>query len=410
MALEYPRDVLNRLVSTQKLNLSALQLDWLSRLMDAVFFASLSIEEGEHVRLAVVHDEEGSDGLARVVDSSPGTVGNQEPAWDVTRMPRRDFDAPTLAKLARGIEYGAQLVVVGGAGGELWIDGIARMRRRTDGGSALRIAAPRPGVLVLERRMKQILRYEAGRQALPHIDVFGSRGPVREALRSILGESADGAPEDAANVDGQTLHAHSEVALLQLIRKMRATESGAILALLGHEPEEAVRRSVRYGRSDPMILSSRIKADKELGLAAIFRRAATHDEDLDRDQVRARDAAQDAADVASDELEAALDDVAQLSAIDGAVLGGPSLAIYGAGYMIPSRPLEPGTVRRAVDAQGARWEEYPARHGARHMAGVSFAYENPGAVAFVVSEDGPVSCALRVGEHIYVWPVEILET
>jgi hypothetical protein len=49
-------------------------------------------------------------------------------------------------------------------------------------------------------------------------------------------------------------------------------------------------------------------------------------------------------------------------------------------------------------------------HGARHRAAINFAYKNPGGVAFVISEDGPVKCALRVGDEVIVWPVGILET
>ncbi|HEY5951756.1 MAG TPA: hypothetical protein VIV40_39950 [Kofleriaceae bacterium] len=399
--------MLARLIAEQQLTISTTDLEGMSLLLDTVFFASLMIEEGEHVRIAIVYHVGGAAGLSTVVDDSAG----KDPvlAWDVTAIPKKPFDAPTLAKLSRGIEYGAQLVVVGGIGNALWIDGVARIRHRADGGSAIRIAAPRAGVIVLERHVDQILRFEAGQQMRRPIDVVGSDGAVRRAIRAITRDHGD-IESDITRIDCSTICSYSESALRRLIQKMHATGYGALLALLPHEPSADMLRGVQYGRVDPMLLSTRIQADKDLIRGSLSKRIAKHDESLDHDEARARDAAQNAADVAAEELEAAIEDVAQLSAIDGAVLGGPRLAIYGAGYLIPAIQLPAGTVRQAFDASGETWEPYPARFGARHSAAFSFAYQNPDAVVFIVSEDGPVSCALRVGEHVLVWSVAVLET
>jgi len=61
-------------------------------------------------------------------------------------------------------------------------------------------------------------------------------------------------------------------------------------------------------------------------------------------------------------------------------------------------------------ATGATLDPYPPRYGARHAAGISFAAQYHGSVAFIISEDGPVSCATRVNESVLVWSVEVLET
>jgi len=147
----------------------------------------MTIEEGEHVRVSIVHDDNGADGLARVADESPGSEEYPELAWDVTAIPRRDFDPPTLAKLCRGIEYGAQLVVVGGNEKELSIDGVARIRRRTtedrQSGSPRRdpvrsssnSTSPNPSL-------------RAGREVPRPIDVVDSPGPARRAIGAIFGD------------------------------------------------------------------------------------------------------------------------------------------------------------------------------------------------------------------------------
>jgi hypothetical protein len=410
MKLEYPRALLTKYLENRNVALPPDEVETSLQIVDAVFFASMSIEEGEPIRIAVVHHIRGAAGLAEVLDESPGYEQSDEPppsAWDVTEFEPRPLDVASLAKFARGIEYGAQMIVIGGSGDGLRIEGVARMRPRADGGSVVRIAAPRPGVIVFERGERQLLRFENGQHVRRSVDVLGEHGPVRNAINAIIGDGTGpfGSPTD---IDGHRFYSFPEAALLRLIRKMRSTQAGAILALLPQAPDNRTLEAVRYRRRDPMVVSKRIETDQHKRLSAIFY-GVDHD-NLTSTQVQERDAARDAAEVAREDLEAALEDIAQLSAIDGAVLGGPRLALYGAGYLIAGDKLPAGTVRRALDRSADRWEEYPSRHGARHTAAFSFAHQNPGGVAFVISEDGPVSCAFRIDEHVYVWSVEVLET
>lgn len=61
----------------------------------------------------------------------------------------------------------------------------------------------------------------------------------------------------------------------------------------------------------------------------------------------------------------------------------------------------------------ADWSPAPLQQllpGARHAAAFLFAYVNPGALALVVSEDGPVHCALKIDHRVVVWPVYVPET
>ena len=375
----------------------------LSSLVDTIFFASLAIEEGQPVRLAVVYDDNGAAGLANQVDNSNGNV-EPELAWDVTALPAMAFDVPTLAKLARGIRYGTQLIVVGPkpAGPGLRIDGVARLRPRSNGGNSLRVAAPRPGAIVFESGDEQILRYEGGERLELALDVIGQAGPIRKTLSEITTAGW------SHNEPG--FNQFSGWPIQRLIQKMRATGAGAVLALMATEPTAEMRNGVAYGRTDPLLLSHRIEADSRTEWASTNQRFMTHDATLSSIQVRERDAARFAAEFAREELEAAIDDVAQLSAIDGAVLAGPKLAIYGAGYLIPSVQLSEGVIRQALDVAAETSRIYSVRRGARHHAGFSFAYANRGAVAFIVSEDGSVNCALRIEDRVVVWPVEVLET
>jgi hypothetical protein len=209
---------------------------------------------------------------------------------------------------------------------------------------------------------------------------------------------------------GHAFYSYTEFALSQLLRKMRATGDGAVLAMLPDTPNEALLGRIKYRPLDVTMLARRILAHKRKQFAAVFAQTDTADtRTLHRDQVAARDAARAEANAATEALEVVIDDVARLSAIDGAMLTGPHLQLYGAGYIIPSKPL-PLEPLLASDPRMTDVQPYSARHGARHAAAFSFAHENPGAVAFVVSEDGPVSCALRVEDRVVVWPVHLSET
>ncbi len=391
--------MLQSVIEERNIPLEANEREVLFSLVDTVFFASLMREEGEPVRIAVVHDDGGAEGLAKALDASPENDEDPARAWDVTGIARRPFEASSLAKLARGLEYGVQLVVVGGTqAGDLWIDGIARRVERTDGGDAMRIAAPRPGVLVFEHQMTEVLRFEAGQQVPPTIDVLGADGLVRDAVGKITGDGGGG--------EG---YSFTESALRRLIRRMRATGSGALLAMLPIRPSEEVLSEVRYRRVDTKLLKNRIDEDKKRRFASLL--AGLSDPErgvVSTATVRQRRRKHDEADQAETALDEAVDDLGRLSAIDGAVLAGPGLEVYGAGCVISVG--EVGEIVHALDANGNRTEPYSRPHGARHKAAFSFAWTTPGAVAFVVSEDGPVSCALRVADKVLVWSVRVSET
>lgn len=190
--LPYPRQALHDWLRKRKADVEERQLDVLSVLIDVVFFSSLSIEEGHPARVAVVYDPGGAKGLARVVD---GDSADAHPAraWRVTRLSPQPYNAETLARFARGLEYGQQIVVVGGTRPDkLQIHGIARRVAQTDGGQAWRFAAPRPGVVVFEQNYSELFRYEDGRAVPPSFDVLGEDGRVRSAIGKITRDLGSG--------------------------------------------------------------------------------------------------------------------------------------------------------------------------------------------------------------------------
>jgi hypothetical protein len=397
--LFYPDDMIRQLFKEGGLSVVESARKTLLALVDTVFFASLSLEEGQPVRVAIVHEERGSTGLVDVLDSSPPEHWAEDGpprAWDVAAFDRRPFEPRVLAKFSRGLKYGTQLAVVGGRAPNLWIDGIARRTPGTDGGPVTRIAAPRPGVIVFEERGQELLRYDAGRRIRPPVDILGTDGPLRHAVAAITA--------DVQSPFGSS----SETAIMKLVRRMRATGMGGIFAMLPATPHESVLAKVRYRRADVKILADRIRSDREKSFSWFAVMIAATDKDLSAEEVRSLHARRAESESARDALDAAVDDIAQLSSIDGALLAGPHLEVYGGGYLIP---LVSGfECVSALDAEIRTLIPHADGYGARHQAAFSFAYNNPGGVAFVVSEDGPVSCALRIADRVVVWQVYVPET
>ncbi len=96
-----------------------------------------------------------------------------------------------------------------------------------------------------------------------------------------------------------------------------------------------------------------------------------------------------------DRLRDAATAVGDLASTDGALVLASDLMVLGFGAMFPSREAPPTAY--LVDGADAtvRHLHDLTQYGARHRSAAAFADDNPGTIAFVLSEDGPLSCFLR---------------
>src|SRR5262249_47476709 len=149
--------------------------------------------------------------------------------------------------------------------------------------------------------------------------------PVRPAIATITGWkwTAD---------EG---YSSSEWAIRRLIHKMRQTGHGGIVALLPQPPTDAITKKIAYRRTDPGLLANRIRAEWD-ALSATIASAVPLEGKVDVEDAMEAAEKRAAYEQSRDAIESALDDIAQLSAVDGAVLIGPGLAVLGAGYLIRS--------------------------------------------------------------------------
>src|SRR5688500_4688989 len=108
--LLYPRELLAELLRSRQIKVPRVEFQTLSTILDTVFFASLMIEEGEAVRVGVVHAPRGSAELERVQDGAPHNEDDIA-TWELTTISPLELSAGSLAKFSRALEYGKQVAI-----------------------------------------------------------------------------------------------------------------------------------------------------------------------------------------------------------------------------------------------------------------------------------------------------------
>jgi hypothetical protein len=96
--------------------------------------------------------------------------------------------------------------------------------------------------------------------------------------------------------------------------------------------------------------------------------------------------------------------VANLAAVDGAVLLDKRFALLGFGAEVAAEGINPTRVWRALDNEGhERCPEDPEAVGTRHRAAYRFVREHAGDLAIVVSQDGGVTFVANRDGEVVCW-------
>jgi hypothetical protein len=96
--------------------------------------------------------------------------------------------------------------------------------------------------------------------------------------------------------------------------------------------------------------------------------------------------------------------IANLAAIDGAVLLDKRFGVLGFGAEVSAELPPPERVLRALDSNGdVRLPEDAERVGTRHRAAYRFVNDHPASLAIVVSQDGGVSFVTSQAGDVVVW-------
>jgi hypothetical protein len=354
---------------------TAAQLDALVKL---AYFGSLTREEGATVSFALAF-----------LPRESLSAGN--PAWTpITFDNPRPARVEEIAKLAPALDHRQAAIVICPTGDGLEIAGIVRTpldRYRMGRGEStlgeelafgyVRIAAEDAGVLSIGVHTDVIAAFARGEQAPAPIRVLTEPGLVRNTLLSNATQMLEGSESTAILLYSLTV--------LSLLHGVSDETQGGTIAIL---PETNGVPSCKY-RCDSEVLRQELvdywRLERELRDAPRIGSESL----LFQQRNRARDS---------------IRATARLAAVDGALILGPQLQLLGFGGMFEME--DDLKCLRALDANATRTLVQDLKYfGARHRSAAAFAWRRSGAVVFVRSADGPMSCMTRVAgaDHVLLW-------
>jgi sensor domain DACNV-containing protein len=359
--------------------------DLLAQLLSTIFWAGLETYEGQHNPIGVVYL--GTSEVDFVFPEGSETGAAPLYQWKVLRFATpRAFEVGELVKLA-----------VAGAGRRIYtavniardhslvISGLVHEGFNVDPDPFVKIIASRPGCLSIRSGSDLLLGYERG-TILTREHVGFSGGPVRRALEA-MSRAAD-LDEDAV---GDYVHA-----VRSLVGEMAAHGRGGIL-IVSDEEHPDITSAAPYRMVHDSSLSALLKLARRLGRAG-------------HGGPRSRTAPTDAAfgivlrNAFLTEAERVTQEIGALTAIDGALVVDRNLALRAFGVVLPVG--HPAALAEASDEEGRHVRPIDlGSRGTRHRAGATYAADHPGAIVFVASEDGQISCMFRdpPREHTLIW-------
>jgi len=343
--------------------------DVLSELLSVVFFAGLEREEGERNSVRVVFVGNGPVDAEAPIDGVPPPLFR----WSTLLFETpRGFSTNQLVKLAAATIGGRVFVQVCHRDGRLMITGLSREGVNLEGDRAMKLVVHRAGGLSIRVGPQHVLDYERGHVLSVASSVILAGGPVRRALA--LASSSCGLPPaalarylDAVGLLVANLSAHGGGGILVVSAEARPTPEGET----GYRTLPDVSLAA--------ILSSLHDAESQFGIA--------HGVKLDEDQLRVG--------ALRSELQNIIVELGALTALDGATILDRSLALMGFGIVLPVDGLL-GPVVEAEDVEAAVVHPFDLTgRGTRHRAAATYAWNHPGSVVFIASQDGSIACLFR---------------
>jgi hypothetical protein len=428
----YPRD-LHAILRTQW-NSEPLAEGWprvdlpekavLDEFLDVCYHASLMAEEGRPTvfRVAFISSESPVSpprnepialetitryALGQPVPFTAGELRRLAPVAD----PRRILIA--VEQIGDGAQRRLQIYGLIDTGMGLWE--MARHERvmGTASPQAFVVASTRPGELIISRGDHPVIRVRAGEVVSPAKSVL-FRGPVAQffinASDQLIREACErsGVNQDPAEDDGLSF-AHLEFIESILLYSAELEHGGALLFV----PEDVADDDPRL---DAVSIKYRLQSTRPrdallAAMAARLEKNATHERLHDRQTVKNEELEElEALEWQQHNLEdSALDAarfIASLTAVDGAVVVTDKLRIIGFGAEVRvSGGPGTDTIHVAKDADGGDLAAAAfTGYGTRHRSAFRFVESVTPSVAFIMSQDGGIKAATKVGEKVVMWP------
>lgn len=367
-------------------------------LLNASFYASLEREKGRALRFVL--------GFASREHPIPQSVTN--PYWSPIFFDTpRPVAVPEIMKLAPAIDDRQSFIAVDELDGEPRIWGLVRhgtefyranrgeeFHSMTGEVNYFRIHALGSGILVLSADFYRFLRFRAGEivRSGPAVLSSGSGAVFKALYRSELNIVQYHSPESLRRITlamAERLHGGTIIVLPdpQLLKSKHFKRGRLALKPttdLGDGIERHTRALINYQKQHEASFQpgSPLQGVSVTGYEIILQKMR----------------------IALSDAEAF---VASLSQVDGAVVLGPELELLAFGAVINWNAEHNINVKVSNDLHGTDLRDYSlADRGTRHQSAAAIAYDIPGAVVIVVSQDGEASCFLRESsdvQHVLLW-------
>lgn len=371
-------------------------------LLDVAFFTSLEREENRSLEFA----------LAFVSPESIEDRGHSEFSALI-------FDTPIalsireIVKLAPALDHRLASIGVTETQSGLQIWGLFRHGSREYEGlegrqpisegigfDYLKVSCLRPGRLDIDIGDSRIASFVRGKVERTGTRIFVDEGPVRELLRQAAKRQGD--------------YGYPGI-VQQIVWTIRASSHGGTLIIL---PDNETKH-LRLGKYEvaPQSRATRDVRDHDRELWKAFKESSAQRKRIEKaahaqDLIALRRALPDFSAPKSIWVEQhafkdAIRFFASLANVDGALVLGPDLRILGFGAMIEWSKDTGDKLRvhvaRSASGDVAESIEVGELGGARHQSAAHFCQQRPGAIAFVISQDGGVSCIYNDGRLLRVW-------
>jgi hypothetical protein len=396
----------------------------LDELLDVCYHASLLTEEGRPTVFRV----------AFIAGSTPVSPPRREPV-PLEPIMRYALGQPvpfTVGELRRlapvadprrvliavepvGEGAGRRLHIYGliGVGMALWEMALHERISGTTSPQALVVASTRPGELNISRGDHPVIRLRGGEIVSPTQSVL-FRGPVARfflyASDALIWDACEpaGVHQDPEADEGLSL-AHLQFIESILLYAAELKHGGTLLfvseAVADNDPrlQKAVSLKYRLPSTRPreaLLAAMAVRLEHNDLHERLDRRRTVRQEDLENLEALAwyqrelEDSSRDAARF-----------IGSLTAVDGAVVLTDTLRIIGFGGEVTGSRSGTGTIHIATNEEGDETTTAPfTDYGTRHRSAFRFVEHMAPSVAFILSQDGGIRAATRVGERVVMWP------
>lgn len=348
----------------------------LRELVLMAFYASLEREEGLELRFALAYVDRAG------LHADHGGADLWAPLELAAPLP---LSVDAVAKLANANDPWRSVIAVGGPAGALEILGIIRTgRARTLAWDCLVLRATAPGHLQAFVGDAYAMELARGTVIAAEPVLVFDGGLVRERLDRMAEENA---------LDAR-LYTR---ALRRIVRNLTDRGLGGIVLAGAEGALDLVRGGYPLARPSPTLRDAVGAPSDAASPPSVPARAREGDESA-LGPSRQRETT----------FDEATSFVADLATIDGALVLGADLSVLSFGARLVAPPIASLPVVRARDGRARHGDISPlSKLGTRHNSAAALCAAREGVVAFVVSEDGPVSAMLRPSEpeqdRLVVW-------